>query len=148
MPRACDAMSRNLRGAGAAVGLTLLAAFFTTGCSQVDPSKELQKVASWAATARLVADARLAGSVSARYTTQLLRTAIESLDQQSRSLRTARLESSLRNEALQTTFALRQTVSAMSAAADDDIAALARYRSRLEPLERQVKALSESAARQ
>ena len=141
-------MAFRRRHRGTTVWLTLVAVLTATGCSSADPEKELRKVASWATMAHLVADARLAGSVSGRYATQLLQIAGQQLDQRSQSLRSAQLEPILRDEALETTSALRQVVGAMSIAAELDTAALARSRSQLEPLERQAKALSRSARQQ
>jgi hypothetical protein len=141
-------MALGLRHGNAAVGLTLLAGLSAAGCGGSDPEKELRKVASWAATAHLVADARVAGSVSARYATQILVAAVQQLDEESRSLRTAQLDPLLRSEALETTSALRQVIGAMPPAAEGDLATLAHHRTRLEALERQAKALSRSARQQ
>jgi hypothetical protein len=141
-------MALRLRHRGMAVRLIFPAVLSAAACSSADPEQELRKIASWAATAHLVADARLAGSVSAPYATQTLQAAAQQIDERSQSLRTTRLKLPLRNEVLQTTSELRQVVRAMSLAAEHDSATLARQRSALDSLERQVKALRRSMARE
>ena len=138
-----SAFSRALAGV---IFVTLLSA---SGCGSSDPQTTVRKVASLAASAHLVADARLTNAVPGTYAAQLFRAAAEELEKLSQSLESAELQAPLRTEAAHTTTELRRVISSMAASAeDDDLAALARHRARLEVLERTAKGLAGSAGQQ
>ena len=120
------------------------------------PDQTLEKVASWAATARMTVQRRAAGATSARYTSNALHAAHDELQQEVQTLR-ASLDSSadsstlappLRDEARDVAEHIATTVGALAATADatpEDYAALLRETGTLAWDGQRAQALADSA---
>lgn len=119
---------------------------------------ELERVASWAATARLVAESRASGAISGRYTSNVLHAAHAELARSVTSLRTALLDSSAdsttlsrpaRQRALGAAVDVERAVGAMARLADslpDDHTALLGAAAGLDSAGRLARALADRAA--
>jgi hypothetical protein len=148
---------RHGRG-GAGGRLAVLAALLgAAACgSGGKADQELERVASWSATARLVAEQRASGVLSARYAGNALHAAHAELARSARSLRAA-LDSSSdsttlspadRARAIAAAVSVERTVAHMARLADsrpDDRALLLGAAAGLDPAGRLARALADSA---
>lgn len=149
-------MHRRRTGSGGrliAVALVLV----VTGCDSGGKAKrELERVASWAATARLVAESRASGATSARYASNVLHAGHAELAAAAKSLRAAldsssdstRLSGPARARAVAAAASVERTVSLMAHLADSlpaERAALLRAAAGLDSSGRLARALADSA---
>ena len=120
------------------------------------PDQTLEKVSSWAASARLAAENRAAGATSARYTRNVLHATHAELEENVRALRTAldssadssKLAPPLRARALAAATVVERTVGLMARSADSapgDRGALLRLAARADSAGEVASALADSA---
>jgi hypothetical protein len=138
----------------------VVVAFVATACGGGSaPDQLLEKVASWASSARLAAENRASGATSARYTRNVLHATHAEVQQNLKALHTAlyaskdssQLAPELRAQAIAAASAVERTVGDMARAADeqpDDVAWLLDAGSRADEAGSRAKALAESAKQQ
>lgn len=136
----------NLRRVCCLVLLTLALTYCTR--PPADQLKnELQTVASWAATARVVGEAWLKGDVPHAYATKTLSNAQETLQEEAKTIEELKPEAGtgLRDQLLNQTRSAAQVIDQMRAAVEKrDHQALAQLVKQLEAEEQAVKATAKS----
>jgi hypothetical protein len=101
----------------------LILASLVLGCrSSSDPSKELKSVVSWAETARMVAEERLAKTVTRTYAENALDAVHEELGKVAKTMRSESLDAASREPILSAIHEIDETVQRMRGMveADDD----------------------------
>jgi hypothetical protein len=143
---------------GAVVALVVSLAVVACGGGS-EPDQLLDKVASWASSARLAAENRAGGATSARYTRNVLHATHAEVQQNVEALRTAldsskdstRLSPQLRVRALAAAAEVEEVVGDMARLADeqpDDVAALLDKASRADEAGAEAKDMADSAKKQ
>ncbi len=128
--------------------LTLLSAC-SSKSSGNDLAKELETVTSWAATAHMVGDAWIHGSVPTAYAKQTLSTAQKKLHKQTDTLAHSSTDSTQRRAILEQLQCLESTVGQMSMAVEQkDKTAIAQQLKHLSTQEQTISTLAKFAGGQ
>lgn len=137
-----------IHSSGLLLLLTLLTACSSKSSSE-ELTKELQTVSSWTATAHMVGDAWVRGSVPTAYAKQTLSTAQQELQKESDTLAQLSISPTQRPTLLENLHRLEQTVGQMSTAVEQaDRTAMTQEIQKLSLAEQKVKKFAQSKGMQ